>query len=155
MRFTIFDKNAVGITSDKPKAAIELTSVGDPQKGENDSVGRIVKTFDSNDPIRYNDFIYSVGWSYDHPQRFALVGKIDINRDGRDDRGDLIRMIEASGGVVEFDLPPPGRRPEPRPGRRRPRLRQARRARLPASVGPGRGQDLSAGLRLRHRRAGP
>jgi hypothetical protein len=108
MRFTIFDKAAPGITSDKPKAAIELTSVGDPQKGENDSIGRIVKTFDSNDPIRYNDFIYSVGWSYDHPQRFALVGKLDINRDGRDDRGDLIRMIEASGGVVEFDLPPPG-----------------------------------------------
>jgi hypothetical protein len=108
MKFTIFDKNSAGITSAKPKAAIELTSVGDPQKGENDSVGRIVKTFDSNDPIRYNDFIYSVGWSYDHPQRFALVGKLDINRDGRDDRGDLIRMIEASGGVVEFDLPPPG-----------------------------------------------
>ncbi len=108
MRFTIFDKNAPGITSAKPKAAIELTSVGDPRKGENDSIGRIVKTFDENDPIRYNDFIYSVGWSYDHPQRFALVGKLDINRDGRDDRADLIRMIEASGGVVEYDLPPPG-----------------------------------------------
>jgi hypothetical protein len=108
MKFTIFDKNAPGITSDKPKAAIELTSVGDPQKGEYDSVGRILKTFDSNDPIRYNDLIYSVGWSYDHPRRFALIGKLDINRDGRDDRGDLIRMIEASGGVVEFDLPPPG-----------------------------------------------
>jgi hypothetical protein len=108
MRFTIFDKNAAGVTSAKPKAAIELTSIGDPQKGEYDSVGRIVKTFNANDPIRYNDYIYSVGWSFDHPQRFALVGKLDINRDGRDDRGDLIRMIEATGGVIEYDLPPPG-----------------------------------------------
>jgi len=108
MRFTIFDKNAAGITSAKPKATIELTSVGDPQKGEYDSVGRIVKTVQPNDPIRYNDYIYSVGWSYDHPQRFALIGKLDINRDGRDDRADLIRMIEAFGGVIEYDLPPPG-----------------------------------------------
>ena len=108
MRFSIFDKNAVGITSDRPKAVVELIKVGDPQRGENDSAARIVKTFDSNDPIRYNDYIFSVGWSYDHPQRFALVGKLDVNRDGRDDRADLIRMIEAAGGVIEFDLPPPG-----------------------------------------------
>ena len=107
MQFTIFDKNAAGITSDKPKALIELVKVGDPARGENDSEARILKTYDSIDPIRYNDYIYSVGWSYDHPQRFDLVGKIDINRDGRDDRADLIRMIEASGGVIEYDLPPP------------------------------------------------
>lgn len=108
MRFTIFDKGSAGVTTAKPKGSIELTSVGDPRKGEYDSVGRILTTFNPNDPIRYNDFIYSVGWSYDHPRRFALVGKLDINRDGRDDRADLIRMIESSGGVVEYDLPPPG-----------------------------------------------
>ena len=107
MQFTIFDRKATGLISDKPKALVEITKVGDPARGENDSLVRIVKTYEANDPIRYNDYIYSAGWSYDHPQRFALVGKIDINRDGRDDRGDLIRMIEASGGVVEFDLPPP------------------------------------------------
>ena len=107
MQFTIFDKNAAGITSDKPKGLIELIKVGDPARGESDSEARIVKTYDSAAPIRYNDNIFSVGWSYDHPQRFDLVGKIDINRDGRDDRGDLIRMIEASGGVIEYDLPPP------------------------------------------------
>jgi len=107
MQFTIFDKNATGLISDKPKALVELIKVGDPGQGENDSQARIVKTYDQNDPIRYNDFIFSAGWSYDHPQRFALVGKIDINRDGRDDRGDLIRMIEAAGGIIEFDLAPP------------------------------------------------
>ncbi len=108
MRFTIFDKNAAGITSDRPKGSIELIKVGDPSLGENDSLARIVKTFDPADPIRYNDNIYSVGWSYDHPQRFGLIGKLDTNRDGKDDRADIIRMIEAAGGVVEFDLPPPG-----------------------------------------------
>ncbi len=39
--------------------------------------------------------------------RFALIGKMDINRDGKDDRQDLIRMIEAAGGIVDYDLPPP------------------------------------------------
>ncbi len=107
MRFSIFDKNAAGITSDKPKATVELINVGDPQRGQGDSLARIVKTFDPADPIKYNDLIYSVGWSYDHPQRFDLVGKIDINRDGKDDRADLIRMIESAGGIIEFDLPPP------------------------------------------------
>ncbi len=102
MRFTIFDKNAAGITSDRPKAAVELIKVTDT-----DSEARIVKTYDTSDPIRYNDFIFSVGWSYDHPQRFDLIGKIDINRDGKDDRADLIRMIEGAGGVIEYDLPPP------------------------------------------------
>ena len=107
MRFSIFDKNAAGITSEKPKATVELIKVGDPQAGESDSQARIIKTFNPSDPIRYNDLIYSVGWSYDHPQRFDLIGKIDVNRDGRDDRAELIRMIEASGGIIEFDLPPP------------------------------------------------
>ncbi len=38
--------------------------------------------------------------------RFALVGKMDVNRDGRDDREELKRMIQEAGGVVDFDLPP-------------------------------------------------
>jgi hypothetical protein len=113
MRFTIFDKNAVGLASDKPKAAVELIKVGDPARGENDSIARIVTTFEPTNPIRYNDQIFSVGWSYDHPQRYALIGRIDVNRDGKDDRGELIRMIEAAGGVIEFDLPPPGVDREP------------------------------------------
>jgi hypothetical protein len=39
--------------------------------------------------------------------RFALIGKIDVNRDGKDDRQDLKRMIEDAGGMVDYDLPPP------------------------------------------------
>src|SRR5262249_58952772 len=39
--------------------------------------------------------------------RFALIGKIDTNRDGMDDRAELIRVIEAAGGTVAYDLPAP------------------------------------------------
>ena len=34
------------------------------------------------------------------------MGKIDINRDSKDDRDELKRMIQEAGGLVEFDLPP-------------------------------------------------
>ena len=34
------------------------------------------------------------------------MGKIDVNRDGRDDRAELKRMIQEAGGTVDFDLPP-------------------------------------------------
>jgi hypothetical protein len=58
-------------------------------------------------PIRVGDIVYSAAWSPNNPTRFALLGKIDINRDGRDDREELKRMIQEGGGIVDFDLPPP------------------------------------------------
>ena len=39
--------------------------------------------------------------------RFALIGKIDANRDGTDDRAAFKRVIEAAGGSVDYDLPAP------------------------------------------------
>lgn len=108
MKFTVFDRDARGIPTDKPKGVVEIVSVGDPSKGVPDSIARIVETKDPTNPIRYNDQIYSPVFLPDYPQRIALVGKIDVNRDGRDDRADLIRLIEQSGGMVEYDLPPPG-----------------------------------------------
>ena len=41
-------------------------------------------------------------------QRFALIGAMDIDRDGRDDRAALTSIIEKAGGSVEFDMPPSG-----------------------------------------------
>lgn len=38
-------------------------------------------------------------------QRFALIGPIDIDRDGRDDRDRLKLMIFRNGGTVDFDMP--------------------------------------------------
>lgn len=103
MNFTIFDKNAAGIPTDKPKGTIELVQVGDAY-----SIGRIVKTITPTNPLRDGDIVYSPAWSPNEPMRFALIGKIDVNRDGRDDRAELKRMIEAAGGIVDYDLPPPG-----------------------------------------------
>jgi hypothetical protein len=41
-------------------------------------------------------------------QRFALIGPIDIDRDGRDDRSALKWMILRNGGWVDWDMPVSG-----------------------------------------------
>lgn len=102
MVFSIFDQNSPGLPTDKPKGTVELVSVGDRE-----SVARIIKTDSRIDPIRVGDYVYSPAWSPNEPMRFALIGKMDVNRDGKDDRADLKRMIEAAGGIVDYDLPPP------------------------------------------------
>ncbi len=101
MKMTIFDARSPGIPTEKPKGNIELTSVG-----ETSSHARIIKTDSRIDPIRVGDIVYSPSWSPNQPTRFALVGKMDVNRDSRDDRQELKRMILESGGVVDYDLPP-------------------------------------------------
>lgn len=103
LQLSVFDRSAPGLSSDKPKGLIELIQVG-----ETASLAKIIRTNTPSDPIRVNDQIYSAAWSPNRPQRFALIGKIDMNRDGVDDREDLKRLITASGGVIDYDLPPEG-----------------------------------------------
>ncbi|WP_165075698.1 hypothetical protein [Paludisphaera rhizosphaerae] len=102
MSMTIFDANAPGIPTEKPKGNIVLTQVGDRF-----SIGRITKTNSPIEPMRIGDIVYSATWDANAPMKFALIGQIDVNRDGVDDRDDLKRLIEAAGGKIEYDLPPP------------------------------------------------
>jgi len=103
MRMTIFDAGSPGVPTETPKGNIQLTHVG-----EQYSIARIERVNSSINPIRIGDIVYSPAWSPDEPMRFALIGKIDVNRDGKDDREDLKRMIQDAGGQVDYDLPPPG-----------------------------------------------
>lgn len=102
LTFAVFDRDAQGLPTDSPKATIELIRVDD-----NGSVGRILRQMRTIDPIRPGDQIYSPGFG-ERPRTFALIGKIDLDRDGRDDREELKRMIRSFGGEVVYDLPPPG-----------------------------------------------
>ena len=75
--------------------------------GESFSTARMIKTNNAIESIRVGDIVYSPGWSPDSPTRFALIGMMDVNRDGKDDRDELKRMIQEAGGLIDFDLPPP------------------------------------------------
>jgi hypothetical protein len=107
MILSVFDRDATGLPSDKPKARVKLIQVGEKQ-----SLAVIEEQFDPRNPLRAGDQLYSAAWSPNEPILFALIGKIDINRDSRDDRNDLKALIRAAGGAVEYDLPPPGEGPE-------------------------------------------
>jgi hypothetical protein len=115
MVFSVFDRDSPGLPTEYPKAVIEIVWVG-----SRDAVARIdtaatkemrkkvnPRTGRQAGPIRVGDLVYSPAFSPEEPQKFALLGKIDIDRDGRDDRDDLKRMIRAAGGEVVYDLPPP------------------------------------------------
>jgi hypothetical protein len=102
MKMAIFDGASPGVPNEKLKATIVLTQVGDQS-----ATARVLKTNAALGPIRVGDIVFSPAWSPNAPARFALVGPIDFNRDGKDDREELKRMIEEAGGLIEFDLPPP------------------------------------------------
>jgi len=111
MKFSVFDRRATGLPTDKPKGMIQLISVNDRE-----SIARILPAAMGHEIrqgvpvnlIREGDIVYSPVFNPYDPQKFALVGKLDLNFDGKDDRADIRRMIEAAGGQVVFDLPPPG-----------------------------------------------
>ncbi len=107
MKFTVFDSASPGVPNETPKGTIELTQVG-----EQFSTARIIKANNAIGPIRAGDIAYSPVWSPNTSMRFALIGKVDLNRDGKDDRDELKRMIQEAGGVIDFDLPPPDVGPE-------------------------------------------
>jgi hypothetical protein len=100
LKMAIFESASVDIPLGSPKGMIELVRVD-----EQFSTARIIKTNNLTKPIRVGDIIYSPAWSPNTLMRFALVGCVDTNRDGKDDRRELKRMIEEAGGVVDFDLP--------------------------------------------------
>ena len=99
---SIFDSASQAVPTEKPKCMIELIQVD-----EECSTARIIRTTSPIEPIRVGDIIYTPAWSPNLPTRFALVGKMDANRDGMDDREEVKRMIQEAGGVIDFDLPPP------------------------------------------------
>ncbi len=55
------------------------------------------------------DGIYNPAWRPRQPIEFALIGNMDIDGDGKDDRETLETLIADRGGRVTFDLPPTGK----------------------------------------------
>ncbi len=88
----------------RPKAKIEVVEL----VGEKLSRCKVVTNNDSRS-IQRGDSIYSPVWQPGQRAEFALVGKMDLDGDGRDDRDKLKALIEDNGGLVTFDLPPTGK----------------------------------------------
>jgi hypothetical protein len=81
------------------KGAIEVTRVLEEHLSE----ARILSEFVEH-PIAKGDPVYSPTWRRGQGEAFSVVGIVDLNGEGRDDRELLTKIIAASGGRIDNDV---------------------------------------------------
>ncbi|MCU0720373.1 MAG: hypothetical protein MUC83_11765 [Pirellula sp.] len=108
--FIVTDSDVNQVVNSKPnsssvevaeaKAKIEVVEL----IGANGARARIIEDR-AYKPILMGDRIYSSFWQPGTITEIALVGKMDIDGDGRDDRKRLTSLIEQNNAKVVLDLP--------------------------------------------------
>ena len=86
------------------KAKIEVVEI----VAEHLSRCKVVSTVGAHKILR-DDAIYSPSWHSSRQTKFALLGKMDLDGDGKDDREKLKSLIERHGGWIGFDMPASGK----------------------------------------------
>ena len=100
VQFGVINGDVSRVADAKVKARIEVIQ-------SEDKVSRCRVLSDrAPTTILTGDKIYSPAWSPGKAVEFALVGKMDMNGDGTDDRESLKALIQRNGGKVTLDLPP-------------------------------------------------
>ena len=101
--FGVLDADITSVTKSKPKAKIEVVEV------LYEHLSRC-KVLSDRAPtvILVGDSIYSPGWQPGKDVKFALIGKMDIDGDTRDDTAMLKQIITQNGGIVAAELSPSG-----------------------------------------------
>ncbi|MDG2408046.1 MAG: hypothetical protein P8M53_03450 [Pirellulales bacterium] len=98
--FSVYDHDVANALTAKPKGTLEVVQVKPDM-----SIAKVTSDKFAKDkllnPILKGDKIISAVFHRGEPERFAVVGKIDIDRDGRSDLPLLLRLIERNGGVVD------------------------------------------------------
>ncbi len=95
MSFSVYEQSDSNLVQAKRKGTIEITRI----HGDHQAEARITD-FSSANPIMPGDNIFTPVWTPGRPEKFAIVGVIDINNDDRDDTDELRRIIENAGGEV-------------------------------------------------------
>ncbi len=103
--FAVFDHDENGVAQATPKGRIEVVRI----VGDHLAECRILEDKAAN-PILQNDIIFSPAWTPGVKIHFALVGFMDIDRDGVSDREKIRNVIQMSGGVIDAELQDDGAR---------------------------------------------
>lgn len=106
VRFSVLDDEANRAADAEPKARIEVIEVN--QQTDHLARARVLPDRRTNTILR-GDRIYSPAWQPGRKVSFGLVGKLDIDGDGKDDRETVKALIAQNGGEVSVDLRPDGR----------------------------------------------
>jgi hypothetical protein len=105
--FAVLDEETSKVADAKPKARLKVVDVNQ----QTDHLSRAIVLPDNRPAtILRGDKIYSPAWQPGREVSFALVGKMDVDGDGKDDREMLKAMIAQNGAKVSVDLPPTGRK---------------------------------------------
>jgi hypothetical protein len=99
MTFSVYDREETGVTSGKVKGRVEVTSVMGPHLAEARIIEDVV-----TDPILPEDTVFSPSFKRGQKTRYALVGLLDINGDGKSDQAKVKSIITMNGGVVDAEL---------------------------------------------------
>ncbi|MEX2112947.1 MAG: hypothetical protein WD845_07160 [Pirellulales bacterium] len=97
--FSIYPDVTANPAEAESKGKIEVTHLMGPHMAE----ARIVED-DLSDPIMPGDRIFSPTWEPGRAEHFALVGLMDIDDDGSDDRQMIRNLIVANGGVIDEEI---------------------------------------------------
>jgi hypothetical protein len=106
VRFSVLDDDTSQVADVEPKARIEVVEVN--QQTDHLSRARVLPSRNPQTILR-GDRIYSPAWQPGRKVSFGLVGKLDIDGDGKDDRETVKALIAQNGGEVSVDLRPDGR----------------------------------------------
>ena len=104
--FGVVNSDVSRVADAKPKAKIEVVEV--VSGSEHLSRCKVLSDRAPTTILR-GDSIYSPAWQPGRKVEFALVGKMDIDGDGKDDRETVKALIEQNGGKVTVDLAPAGK----------------------------------------------
>lgn len=95
------DHHGVGHGADAEdiKGQIEITRV----INANTSEARILDD-DIYNPIAKGDPVYTPLWSPGRVEKFAIIGRIDLDQDGIDDREQFHEMVQDAGGTINNEV---------------------------------------------------
>jgi len=102
--FGVIDSDASRVADAKVKAKIEVVELS----GEKLARCKVLSDRAPTTILR-GDKIYSPAWQPGRKVEFALMGKMDIDGDGKDDRETVKALIIQNGGTVILDMPPGGK----------------------------------------------
>lgn len=99
LTFSVYPSDHNGNPDEQPKAKIEIIKI----VGQDMSEARVVK-HDVARPILQGDLIYNPAWEPGRALHFALMGVLDIDGDGQDDRHVIRQIIRDAGGKIDAEL---------------------------------------------------
>src|SRR5205814_522187 len=90
--------NSQPVSEAKKKGTIEVINITGPHMAE----CRILADSTPN-PLLPNDLIFTPLWRPGQQDHFALVGMMDIDGDGVDDREKVHDLIRINGGIIDAE----------------------------------------------------